>query len=98
VGAFPNIRYQEMIGTTGRMKANLRRFEDLKIRLKKSSKMKPLREGISRTDLQIFISSKVSGEAIFTSPIFMKAEYSKIYVKIIYRYGSRIEDTEKAVG
>jgi hypothetical protein len=70
------------------MEVNLRRFEDMKIRLKKSSKMKPLREGISRTDLQIFISSKISGEAIFTSSIFMKVEYlkinSKIYVEIIY--------------
>ena len=81
---------------TGRMKVNLRRFEDMKIRLKKSSKMKHLREGISRTDLQIFISSKIIqefifkssylrrflGKAIFASSIFMKAEHLKIYSKI----------------
>ena len=42
--------------STGRMKVNLRRLEDMKIRLKKSSKTKHLREGISRTDLQFFIS------------------------------------------
>ena len=53
--------------STGRMKVNLRRFEDLKIRLKKSSKMEHLREGISRTDLQIFISSKIIGDFIFKS-------------------------------
>jgi hypothetical protein len=78
------------------MKVNLRRFEDLKIRLKKSSKMKPLREGISRTDLQIFMSSKIIEEfifkssylrrfperVIFTYSIFMKVEYSKISSKI----------------
>ena len=49
------------------MKVNLRRFEDLKIRLKKSSKMKRLHEGISRTDLQTFKSSKIFQEFIFKS-------------------------------
>jgi hypothetical protein len=57
--------HQPVQCTGGRMKVNLRRFEDMKIRLKKSSKMKPLREGISRTDLQI--SSKIIQEFIFKS-------------------------------
>jgi hypothetical protein len=72
-----------MLFYTGRMKVNLRRFEDLKIRLKKSSKTKPLHEGISRTDLQIFISSKIFYGMIFTSSIFMKVESSKMSSKIL---------------
>ena len=52
----PEVRTESVFLTegeffTGRMKVNLRRFEDLKIRLKKSLKMKHLHEGISRTDL-----------------------------------------------